>query len=77
MANLDWLAVQILDTFSDAGIDKGYIEEKAYDFKDKDRAAMIRYCANLDSNNLSLLADKLKINLNDFRITIKTVCQHL
>ena len=69
----DYIALEILRLFEENGYSEGYIEEKKERFKNQNRFQMLLWCNNLDDDNLKLLANNLKVDLDSFMITIRTL----
>ena len=72
---LDYLAEEVLSTFTDLGFDTHYIEDKRYTLAGQDRFAVLVWCNNLDAGCKEALANRLGIALDDLDTTIKTLAR--
>ena len=72
---LDWLAEEVLDTFTGLGFDALYIEDKRHALAGKDRFAVLVWCNDMNSKCKKALAERLGVSDDDLSITIKTLAK--
>ena len=70
---LDYLAEEVLSTFTELGFDRAYILDKRNTLTGKDRFAVMVWCNNLDTKCKAALAERLGVSEDDLSITLKTV----
>ena len=72
---LDWLAEEVLDTFTGLGFDALYIEDKRHALAGKDRFAVLVWCNDMNSTCKTALAERLGVSDDYLSITIKTLAK--
>jgi len=72
---LDYLAEEVLSTFTELGFDRAYILDKRNTLTGKDRFAVLVWCNNLDSKCKAALAEQLGVSEDDLSITLKTLAK--
>jgi len=61
---LDWMAKQVLDTFTYLGFNADYMENLHHTLNGKSRAEVLAWCSNLDLRCKRAVADKLNIDIH-------------
>jgi hypothetical protein len=71
---LDFLAEEILATYTELGFDETYIQEKRLSLMGKTKFEILQWCDNnLDSTGKAALADRLRVDADELNIAINIV----
>lgn len=71
---LSYVGKTVIECFEDAGLDRGYIDDKKADFLELSNFASLHYALRmLDDKNMVRLADKLGVTVSDLNITLSVL----
>ena len=73
MTEHEWLVIEIIRMFESLGFDDTYIKSKRDELIGRDRLAVLQWCSNLDDLCLSVLCNRVGIQLEDFKVTLETL----
>jgi hypothetical protein len=70
---MDDLGLEILKTYKELGFEDEFIQDQQSILAGKNRFAILLWCNNLDESCKAVLADKLGIEVDDFKTTLQTL----
>lgn len=74
IGKLDYLAQKTIDAFEQfSDMPDSWIRDKAYEFEDMDRLAVLRSFTSLDSRNLEVICSVLDVSVDDMRATFRVL----